>query len=50
MPGGKKTCNSCNGRGGHYADPNGSSGDSARVEREWIPCPVPNCEGGLIDE
>ncbi len=41
----KRKCGACNGEGGHYADPNGSSEDAARVERTWITCNVCNGEG-----
>ncbi len=43
-----RKCGACNGEGGYYADPNGFGSDAARVEREWIPCPVPQCVGGMI--
>ncbi|WP_242892515.1 hypothetical protein [Actinomadura litoris] len=42
-----RKCGACQGRGGHYANVNGKDGDTARVEREWIPCEP--CEGtGLV--
>lgn len=42
-----KTCGACNGAGGYYAHPNGNSGDTDRVEKEWVTCSA--CSGtGIV--